>query len=144
IATGKLVAHARTHQQEVPGNLLFCAGKVISQGVQQIAAYPQLGAKLTQVEEQLREKPADPALLAARGELRLSQGDLPGAVADLRLALEKKPGNDLLSKVREKLFGALTELLSADFAAGEQHLAEYRALCEVKPSSDATEDDNKQ
>lgn len=144
IATGKIVGHARTRQQEVPGNLLFCEGKVVSQSVQQIAAYPQLRVKLAQVEENLRKKPEDPAVLAARGELRLSQGDLRGAVSDLWLALEKKPAQDLLPKVREKLFWALTELLSTDFAAAEQHLANYRRLCQVEPSTEASEEERKQ
>lgn len=128
---GEIVARARSTKREIPGNLLFTDGMVISQTASAVTAYPQLATKLAKVDAALKANPHDAAGLASRGELRGNRGDLPGAVEDLRLALAQKPVDALRSRIREKLYATLTELLGRDFAAAEKYLEEYRELCTV-------------
>ncbi|MCS6851901.1 MAG: PQQ-like beta-propeller repeat protein [Gemmataceae bacterium] len=118
-------------KEEVPGNLIFYDGEVLSQTATSISAYPQLQIMLAEIEQQLKANPNDPAGLLARGELRLDKGDRLGAVDDLRRALSNNPPPDLLPKARAKLFEAFTELVQSDFSANERFLDEYRALCKV-------------
>src|SRR5262249_38582804 len=42
VARGAIVSHTRSRKQEIPGNLLFFEGDVLSQGVDEIAAFPQM------------------------------------------------------------------------------------------------------
>src|SRR5207244_11326389 len=88
---GKIVAQTRSKKDlhsnaiEVPGNLLFFDGEVISQTATELVAYPQLKVKLDLMNELLAKNPNDPKGLFERGELRLDKGnaELAGAVADL-------------------------------------------------------------
>jgi outer membrane protein assembly factor BamB len=149
VAEGKVVAHARSrprlnaegkHASDVPGNLLFADGLVVSQGLTEVAAYPQLHVKLQKMNELLEKNPNDPVALFERGELRLDRGELLGAVEDLLLSLKHKPPKDLEAKVRAKLREALTELLRSDFGAGEKYLKEYEALSRVEIDPEAPPD----
>jgi outer membrane protein assembly factor BamB/tetratricopeptide (TPR) repeat protein len=128
IAKGEIVGHARSRTKEVPGNLLFADGMVISQTAQAIVAYPQLNAKLKEIDDRLRKDPKDPIGLTDRAELRLNKRDLQGAIDDLHAALASKPSNEPLVKARAMLYAALTELLRSDFDAGEKYLEEYKKL----------------
>jgi outer membrane protein assembly factor BamB/tetratricopeptide (TPR) repeat protein len=139
---GKVVAQTRSKKDlrtgaiEVPGNLLFFDGEVISQTATELVAYPQLKVKLDLMNELLAKNPNDPKGLFERGELRLDKGnsELAGAVADLHAALNNKPPADLIPKARAKLFDAMTELLDRDFNNGEKYLDEYKKLCVVVPA----------
>jgi outer membrane protein assembly factor BamB/tetratricopeptide (TPR) repeat protein len=122
----------------VPGNLLFHRGDLLSQSVTAVAAYPQLRARLAEVEGRLARDPQDPAALAERGKLRLCQDDLPAAIADLRRALAGTLPAAARPKARDDLYRALTRLLDRDFAAGAAYMAEYRELCRVAVPADAT------
>lgn len=114
-----------------PGNLLFHQGFLWSQGVLTVAAYPQLAARLNEVEQRLRDEPGDADALRERGELRLYKGDLPGAVEDLLQARKALP-KELREAKPDKLYEALTQLLQRDFGAGEKYLDDYRELCRVE------------
>lgn len=131
VEKGKVVAQTRSRSKDVPGNLVFFDGDVISQGLTEVVAYPQLKVKLQKMNELIAQNPRDPAGLFERGELRLDEGNRAGAVEDLREALANKPPDELAGKVKGKLFEALTELLQFDFPRGEKYLAEYEALCKV-------------
>lgn len=124
--------------QEVPGNLLFYEGTVISQTVNEIVAYPQLKVKLKLIDERLAKDDKNPEGLIERGELRLDEGNLVGAVTDLRTALENNPPERLIPKAKLKLYESLTELLQRDFSAAEKYLDEYKGLCKVEIAPDAT------
>jgi hypothetical protein len=115
----------------VPGNLVFYDGNVISQTETAVTCYPQVESEVAKITDSLKRNPKDPGALSKRGELRLYQGDLPGAVADLRDALHNRPSTDLLPKIRTKLYVTLTELLTNDFPAGKEYLAEYKELCKL-------------
>ncbi len=129
--TGAVASEAACRAGGAPGNLVFSQGDLVSQTATAVTAYPQLAARLEGV-----AGVADPAGLAERGELRLDQGDLEGAAADLRRALALDPPPAVGARARSKLYDALTQLLRRDFAAGEKYLDEYRELCRA-PSAAA-------
>src|SRR5262249_24924248 len=143
IDKGTILAHTRSHRQEVPGNLLFFDSLVLSQTATHITAYQQLRVKLQQIDKVLGQKPKDPLGLTERGDMKLQQGDLMGGIEDLRTALANQPPPNVLPRTRRFLFEALTELLQRDFNAGEKYLAEYKALCEVSIPAETTADERK-
>jgi outer membrane protein assembly factor BamB len=128
---GIVAAHSASPKSEVPGNLVFYEGDVVSQAETAVVCYPQVEAKEVQITRLLEKNGKDPLALTERGELRLYKGDLAGAVADLRSALTNHPPEAMLPKTRAKLYATLTELLQRDFNAAEQYLDEYRELCKV-------------
>jgi outer membrane protein assembly factor BamB len=138
---GVVAAHSPSPKNEIPGNLLFYAGEVISQNGTMITAYPQVEQKVAQIDASLARNAKDPAALTERGELRLYKGDLAGAVADLRDALEHDPPAGIVAKTRAKLYSALTELLKQDFATAEQYLDQYKKLCVLPVPKDASPDE---
>jgi outer membrane protein assembly factor BamB len=141
IDVDKGAVSARTHSRtrEVPGNLLFFEGNVVSQSAQEVVAYPQLKVLIQQMDERLKKNPNDPAGLTERGTLRLDQGDLPGAIDDLRAALRNDPPAEVRTRARTKLYGAMTDLFQRDFQGGEKFLKEYEALGKVDAGPDATD-----
>lgn len=132
------VVHARSRHKEVPGNLLFYEGLVISQSLNEVAAYPQLQVKLNQIDLALARNPRDPVGLMERGELRLDKGEFDSALADLRAARDSHPPDEVRPKLRGKLFETLSELLRDKFIANERFLAEFQELCRIDTKSDAT------
>ncbi len=123
---------------EVPGNLLFYEGDVLSQSVTEVAAYPQLEIELKRIDALLAGNAKDPEGLVRRGDLLLDEGKLGGAIEDLRGALsymtDKTPA-ELRGKAREKLFEALTEYMQRDFDKAEKYLKEYEELCKVEETA---------
>src|SRR5262249_35909809 len=65
---------------DVPGNLLFYEGDVISLTTDEVTVYPQLERKIAEMNERILKDPNDPIGLTERGDLRLSKGDLAGAI----------------------------------------------------------------
>ncbi|MFO0849098.1 MAG: PQQ-binding-like beta-propeller repeat protein [Gemmataceae bacterium] len=120
------------------GNLVYHDGQMISQSADKLAAFPLIEVKRAEMVRRLEQNPTDPVGLFTRGELSLDSGKVVEAVADFKAAAKNLPPAgpddplaDLRSGLRQKLYVALTDLLRADFPAGEKHLAEYEALCEV-------------
>jgi outer membrane protein assembly factor BamB/tetratricopeptide (TPR) repeat protein len=138
---GTVEARTKSRKKEVPGNLVFYDGDVLSQTATSIAAYPQLRIRLAQIDQALEKNPKDPVGLTDRGELKLDKGDLNGAVEDLRTALANKPPPDVLPRTRTKLFETLTDLFQHEFSANEKYLSEYKELCRVPIPADATADE---
>jgi outer membrane protein assembly factor BamB/tetratricopeptide (TPR) repeat protein len=123
---------ASTGKGVMPGNLVFYEGAVLSQTPLEVVAYPQLTHKLEMADADVTKDPADLAKRTLRGELRLADGQVAGAIADLREVLGKKPPEALLPRVRQKLYLAMTDLFQADFnEASAKYLDEYRDLCKV-------------
>ncbi len=131
LARGRILAHAPSRKREVPGNLFLHEGYVLSQTTGELVAYPQLQAKLKQIDRLLGANPKDPAGLVERGELRLAKGDVQGAADDLRTALAQSPGETLRERARRVLHETLAEALQRDFTAAEKDLAEFEKLCVV-------------
>jgi outer membrane protein assembly factor BamB len=121
----------------VPGNLLLFGDLVVSQSATELVAYAQAHAVLAKLDKAIDKAPNDPALLAKRGSLRLAEGDLPGAVTDLRSALKNKPAKAIEATAQAKLHAALTDYLRRDFNAAEKYLPDYEALLgAVAPATD--------
>lgn len=127
---------------EPPGNLVFCDGHVVCQSATQVIVFPQLKARMLVIEEKLKANPRDPFALADRGELRLGKGDYQGACGDLRAALANGEDKaELVTRVKLKLYDALTGYLQKDFGTAEKYLEEYQKLCKT---DDAAESNRRQ
>jgi tetratricopeptide (TPR) repeat protein len=140
VAKGVIVAHAKSRKKEVPGNLLFTDGVVLSQTVDSLRCYPQLREKLREIDEVLRKNsPNDPTGLGQRGELKLDRGDLPGAIDDFKKALDNKPPREAAPALRARLYEALTELFQRDFDKAEKYLKDFEDLSRVEIDPDLPE-----
>jgi outer membrane protein assembly factor BamB/tetratricopeptide (TPR) repeat protein len=120
-----------TEAWEVPGNLLFHDGKVISLTADEIVAYPQLKSKIAEMDERIAKNPNDPLALTERGDLRLDKGDLSGAIDDLSTALKNNPDKETRQRARAKLYDTLTAYISDHFNQAEKYLDEYKELCKL-------------
>jgi outer membrane protein assembly factor BamB/tetratricopeptide (TPR) repeat protein len=136
VAHGQVRAHIRSRSDVLAGNLVFAQGVILSQTPREIAAYPDLDAKLKQTEERVKANPKDPVTLGERGGLRRDQGNLIGAVEDLREALAGKLDAKDQWHFQERLFESLSELLKHDYKASEKFLPEYRALTTIEMPAD--------
>ncbi len=123
--------HARSPKKEVPGNLIFAEGLVVSQTLTEIVAYPQFRDHLAGIEERLKRNPKDPTGLIGRGELRLDRGDLEGATDDLIRALKQELPRDVRARARATLHEVLTEFLLRDFSKAEKYLPEYEDVSKL-------------
>jgi outer membrane protein assembly factor BamB/tetratricopeptide (TPR) repeat protein len=135
VDTGDMHA-TKSRRKDVPGNLIFFDGEIISQGITSLSVFPQLQVKLTEMNARLEANPKDPVGLTDRGELHLDKGELAMAIDDLTAALNFKPGPEVRAKARLKLYEALTEQLQQHFDQGEKHLALYKDLCLNEVSGD--------
>jgi outer membrane protein assembly factor BamB len=144
VETGALKATTRSRKREVPGNLLFYEGSVISQSVDEIAAFPQLEIERAEITKRLADNPTDPIGLSKRADVHLDAGNWQGAIDDLKAALvvlKDKPDTELESKDRDRLFETISEFLQHDFVGGERYLDEYKALCKVVVDANAGGDE---
>ncbi len=126
---GKVTAHTHSRKKEIPGNLVFYQGDVLSQGPMDLAVYSQLAVRLAYIDEKIRANPNDPEGLADRGELRLDKGDIEGAIADLDLSLRNKPTPQVTAKARKKLFEAFTEAFQENFTRFEPMIGRFEEMC---------------
>lgn len=131
IAVTEIPGEAAPKEVEVPGNLVFFDGQVVSQSAMKITAYPQLTTRIEQLNAQVKEKPTDPKLLTMRGNLRLYNGELALAVEDLRSALDNNPPEGLKEQTQKLLYESFTEYFQRDFPAAEKYLDEYKEMCKV-------------
>jgi outer membrane protein assembly factor BamB len=141
VEKGRVVAHTKSRKKEVPGNLLFYEGDVISQTATDVVAFPQLKVKLAEIDELISKNPDDPLGLTERGVLRLDEGNLQGAIDDLDKALGNRPDARTEERARGKLFETLTEFFQQNFDKAERYLARYEELCKVPVSDGASESD---
>jgi outer membrane protein assembly factor BamB len=136
--SGNVLAFAQSRGGEVPGNLAFCRGMVLSQTATTLTAYPQLKTRLKRIDELLASDPHNPRGLTERGTLRLDQGDAEGALADLRAALGASPAGEPKRGAQARLHEALRQAVQRDFAAREKYLAEFETSCRVPVPDGAT------
>ena len=144
IENGFVLAHTRSRKKAVPGNLLFHDGYVLSQGVDEVDAYPQLSVILAQSDELIKKNPNDPVGLETRARLRLDKGDLQGAIDDLHQALANHLPKERVPEARSVLFESMSELLQRDFTKGEKYVDEYRDLCKVETTPEMLPDVRRQ
>ncbi len=139
VERGIVLSHSKSRKKEVPGNLIFADGLVISQSLDQIVAFPQLKVMLEQIDQSLKVNPNDPAALTERSELRLEKGDLQGAADDLRRALQNKPPREIEVRARNRLHETLSEYFQRDFNAAEKYSKEYEECCKPDLEGATTE-----
>ncbi len=111
LSAGKIVQ--RVKSPRVLGNLLCYDNQVISQGVDQLAAFYQIDPLREVVDARLAESNDDPWALARKGELLVHDGESEAALDVLRRAHELAPRDD---SVRTLLVSSFLELLRDDFA----------------------------
>lgn len=149
---GKVVSRSKSrpsdpdkHDADVPGNLIFAEGKVISVTASmkgenedpdrkcegEVVAYPQLKVKISEMDDKIAKNPNDSDALTERGELRLDKGDLAGAIDDLSTALKNNPSKETRGKARAKLYDTLTVYIADHFNDAEKYLQEYEELCKI-------------
>jgi outer membrane protein assembly factor BamB len=151
IDRGKIVSRSKSRPSEpdkndadVPGNLIFAEGKVISLSAYgkgetdesnrcegEVVAYPQLKVKIAEMDDLIAKNPNDADALTERGELRLDKGDLAGAIDDLNTALKNNPSKQTREKARAKLYDTLTVYIADHFNDAEKYLKEYEELCRL-------------
>ncbi|MGL4551459.1 MAG: PQQ-binding-like beta-propeller repeat protein, partial [Gemmataceae bacterium] len=128
---GLVHAHTRSRKKEVPGNLLFFEGSMLSQSHHEVVSYPQIEVQLAKLEKEVSAEPTNADKLTERGDYLLDKGDLGPAIADFRKALKNGPKPETRAKARGKLFDAFTEYFQRDFSRAEEYLAEYEEMCKV-------------
>lgn len=111
LAAGKIAQ--RVKSPRVLGNLLCYDDQVISQGVDQVAAFYQITPLRRLVDQRLAESADDAWALARRGELLVHDGQPEQALDVLRRAHELAPRDEA---VRTLLVSSYLELLREDFA----------------------------
>jgi outer membrane protein assembly factor BamB/tetratricopeptide (TPR) repeat protein len=127
--------HFRSRKKEIPGNLLFYEGDVLSQSLWKISVFPQLRVKKAEMTARLEKNPKDPVGLTDRGELNLDEGDRIAAINDFKAALECQPPPDVRGKARAKLYEALKELFEnavlseKNFTKVEGYLPLFKDVC---------------
>jgi outer membrane protein assembly factor BamB len=129
--SGRLLARAGAPGAEKPGNLVFHRGRMLSQTVTGVAAYPPLAERMAHLDVRLKTQPRDGSAQVERAVSRLNGGDLAGGIDDLRAALATGLPAKSAVRARDQLYDALTRLLRQDFNSGARYLDEYRALCSV-------------
>jgi outer membrane protein assembly factor BamB len=135
---GKIIGSSKSRPRtpgkedyDVPGNLLFYEGDVVSLTAEEITVYPQLKRKIAEMDELIAKNPNDPVGLTERGDLRLDKGDLAGAIEDLSTALKNNPDAPTRQRARAKLYDTLTVYIADHFNEAEQYLKEYEELCNL-------------
>jgi tetratricopeptide (TPR) repeat protein len=136
---GLVMGKSQSAKGEVPGNLIFHDGYVLSQTPFHVTAYPQLTVREREITVALEKDPNNPSGLMMRGELRLHRGELPGAISDLRTALRHNPPDDIRRKARAKLYDALSTLLEHDFTKHEELLPELENVLALEPEPDESD-----
>jgi outer membrane protein assembly factor BamB/tetratricopeptide (TPR) repeat protein len=133
IVKGEIKAHNRAAVEgAAPGNLVFYENMVLSQTPTEVAAYPQLSARLDAAKIDSAKDPENIAKLADYGELLLKDGQVHLAVETLLKAYNQNPANALGKRVKDRLFEAMTDLLQIDFKkADKDYLTTYKALCNI-------------
>jgi outer membrane protein assembly factor BamB len=138
MGSGRIIANTSAPGRDKPGNLVFHRGRMLSQSVMTIAAYPPLAERMAHLDVRLTAQPRDGSAQVERAVSRLNGGDLAGGIADLRAALAAGLPATSAIRARDQLYDALTRLLRQDFNAGTRYLDDYRALCSVTIPANAS------
>ncbi len=124
VSSGKIVQTARSRKGIVPGNLVCSRGKIVSQGMEGVDAFYQLGMASAEVERRLAANPNDAEALSLRGEILLDGDRRAEAVAAFRRAYELNSS----PRTRELLRDALLDGLRTEFAVYRDRVPEIERL----------------
>ncbi|MBI1903356.1 MAG: PQQ-binding-like beta-propeller repeat protein [Planctomycetia bacterium] len=123
---GQLVDRARSHDRQVPGNLVCYQDSVLAQGADFLDCFYRLDKLEEQVAARLQQEPNDPEALMKKGLVLLDQAKLEDAVAALRRSFELRPD----PHARDLLVGGMLESLRADFARNRHLMADVEKFAE--------------
>ena len=122
IATGKIVERLKSRRGDVPGNLVYHQGHLISAGVDGVDCYSMADAR--EISQRLLTNENDGAALACNGEILLESGKLSQAIASLRRAYELRPQQRTRELLRDALLAGL-RTTSRPIAAASRRLKNY-------------------
>jgi len=131
--TGRPAGLFRSRQGNVPGNLIACRGRIISQDATGLEAFDQLEALREEVDRRLAAASDDAEALSLRGEMLWNEGKLEDAAESLRRSLQFQPAPETRDLLREVLIDGLR----IDFAAHRDRAEEIRQLID-EPAQRAT------
>jgi outer membrane protein assembly factor BamB/tetratricopeptide (TPR) repeat protein len=123
---GQIVDRARSHDRQVPGNLVCHQDSVLAQGADFLDCFHRLDKLEEQVAARLKENAADPEALMQQGLVLLDQGKLEEAVSALARSFALRPD----PHARELLVGGMLESLRADFAKNRRLMAEVEKIAD--------------
>jgi outer membrane protein assembly factor BamB/tetratricopeptide (TPR) repeat protein len=124
VKSGTAARTYRSRRGAVPGNLVCCRGRIVSQGAGAVELFYQLETLRKAVEERLADHPNDPEALAQRGEILWDEGKLDEALAALRRAYELGSGPHHRALLRD----AYLDGLRTRFATYRARLSEIETL----------------
>ena len=124
---GKIDQISRSRKGTVPGNLICCKNRMISQGYYGLEAFSLLDSVREDVSQRLATAPDDPAALAQRGEILLDQGQQTEAISCFRRAYDLQDD----PRTRGLLRDALLEGLGSDFATYRARADEVEQLLDT-------------
>ena len=111
LATGTQRQRTRSLSGSQPGNLIACAGRIISQNVDRIEGFDQIDVALASSADRLKEQPQNAVVALEHGELLLFSGARLQAYNVLLAAYQQAPQPSL----RKQLCTTIVEGLAADF-----------------------------
>lgn len=130
---GRLASRSRSIDKQVPGNLVRCRDRILSQTATGLWDFQPLEKRREQVLAKLAEKPGETGLLLDDGELLLYSGEIQAAIGRFLEVLERGKN----SRASHLLSLALVDGLHADFDATRQRVEQL--LPKLRGSSpDAT------
>ena len=130
---GRVKRVYKSRSGDVPGNLVCCKGRIISQDSVKVDAFFQLEPLRSEVRQRLEARADDPEALVLRGEILWDEGKIEEAVNCFRRSLQLRPNPNTRELLRESLF----EGLESRFAAHKDAAAEIEQLIE-QPRQQAT------
>ncbi|MEA1950389.1 MAG: PQQ-binding-like beta-propeller repeat protein, partial [Planctomycetota bacterium] len=125
VQSGRLERLAKSREGNMPGNMICHKGKVLSQGLDGLKSYYELGTLRRRVERILAKQPDDARALALQGEILIDQNKRRQAIDSLRRSYERIGGARTEWLLRETLLDGLAD----DFAEYRQESAEIEKLC---------------
>lgn len=126
VKTGTVARTYRSRRGAVPGNLVACRGRILSQKADSLESFYQLDALRATVAQRLKSEPEDPEVLALQGEILWDEGKLDEALDWLRKAYRGTPQPNYRALLREAWFDAL----KTRFATYRAQAAEVEPLLE--------------
>lgn len=138
IHSGQIVAYHQAKLRkgedayDVPANLTFVDGKLISQSAREIRAYTPLRDKLDESKRRSEHNPGDAAARLERAALLREAGQGNECIGVLRKLLGNPLDNAIRRQARALLFETMTKKFEREPRALESSLQEYKDLTDLE------------
>ena len=126
VENGKIELVSKSRERNMPGNLVLHEGKILSQGLDGLKSYYELGSLRKRVNDALAKTPDNPIALSLKGEILIDEGKRDEAIGALRLAYRQNHGARAEWLLRESLLEGLAE----DFDKYRPAADELAQLCD--------------